>query len=467
MNNAPITPWPDEFIAAGIELDHCDDVLAGCYDVPFDPDTPPTILDLGANVGAFVRWAAVRWPGCKIHAYEPAPANFALLLKTIAALPPGAATVEPHEQAVFNEDRKMHLFLAKEGLNCGSHSFFNLGQCQRPTAVEVDVIAAAKLPQADILKLDVEGSELYILLALRETGRLREFSAVMLEYHSEILGLSARELMRSAGFTLTGEKYHEKQRGELRYVRTDKCRPPNAGTATEHRPLEKKTSLYIATPAHDHKFNAGFTFSLLKLVNCGQFKLTFNRAAGCGVAWARNNMAAEFVTASTAEYYCAIDSDITFEPYHLARAIAFDKPIVCVPYALKQDHLAWCINSIPGEEPDPATGFQKVATAGTGFMLIKREVFQAMIAKYPEIAYVDNLAANRGQTKWDFFPMGVKNGIYLTEDWFFCVKARELGYDIWIDATDHVYHEGMIAYPIEKQRKDMYLTAPIPIPPKA
>jgi FkbM family methyltransferase len=377
-------------------------------------------------------------------------------------LAPGSATVEIHPEAVFNEARKMQLHLATE--NCGSHSFFAIGTIKRSDTVEVQCIDARCLPRADVLKLDVEGSELYILLALREIGRLREFSAIMLEYHSDILGLAARELLSKAGFTLTGEKLHEKHRGELRYVRTDCLRPPEPGTATVVLPLEKKRSLYIATPAHDHKFHAGYTFSLLKLVNCGQFKLSFNRAAGCGVAWARNNMAAEFITDHSAEFYCSIDSDITFEPHHLARCIAFDKPIVCVPYALKQDSLQWCMNEIPGEVPDPAHGFQKVATAGTGFMIIKREVFQHMIRAFPEIAYKDNLAQNRGHTRWDLFPMGVNKGLYLTEDWFFCVKARELGYDIWLDATTHVWHEGAIAYPIEKQRKDMYLTSARPKP---
>ena len=376
--------WPEDILAAGILPDHCDDVLAGCYDIPYDPAESPVVLDLGANVGAFVRWAAQRWPGCRIHSYEPTPSTFELLGKTVARLPEGAATVIMHNEAVMDGDTRRPLHIAG---NCGSNSFFALGDTNRPTSIEVACIDARKLPTADILKIDIEGGEMFVLLAMHEVGRLREFSAIVLEYHTQMLGLAAKELLRSCGFTLVGEKVHEKQRGELKFMRPDKMRAPAAGTETKVLPMEKKAHLYIATPAHDHKFNAGFTFSLLKLVNCGQFKLSFNRAGGCGVAWARNNMASEFVVDSAADYYCAIDSDIAFEPHHLARAIAFNEPIVCVPYALKQQNLQWCMNSLPGEEPDPVTGFQKVATAGTGFMLIKREVFNAMIKAFPEIAY--------------------------------------------------------------------------------
>ncbi len=75
--------WPFEYLRPGLPHDHCADVLNGSYDVPFNPPIAPTILDLGANIGAFTRWAAERWPRCTIHCYEPHPANFALLTETV------------------------------------------------------------------------------------------------------------------------------------------------------------------------------------------------------------------------------------------------------------------------------------------------------------------------------------------------------------------------------------------------
>lgn len=454
--------WPADY---GLDFDHCADVLAGCYDVPlnFPLEKPPVILDLGANVGAFVRWAVKRWPGATIHCYEPAPANFALLERTIATIAPEQSEIFANNVAVYHEARKMVLHLAKS--NCGAHSFFNLGESGEKT-IEVDAVTPSVLPRADILKIDVEGAEMQILLALHDLGRLPEFSAIMLEYHSNVICLATKQLLTSQGFTLTGEKVHEKHRGELRFVKSSLLSVAVSGPTSKTfadgyiSATPKKPGVFIATPAHDHKFHSGYCYSLLSVVNSQRFKLTFARAGGCGVARARNNMAHDFLTTvypdgGRPEFYAAIDADIGFNPDHLSRAIALDKPIVCVPYALKQEDLQWCMNALPGEKPDPATGFQKVSTAGTGFMVIKREVFEAMIAAFPEIAYDEDLPEAKGQTRWDFFSMGVVQRHYLTEDWFFCVRARELGFDIWMDALNHVKHEGLISYPIARQRQGM------------
>lgn len=474
MSSVSTPLWSSEYLHH-IAPDHCDDVLVGCYDIPlnFPVEKPPVILDLGANVGAFVRWAVGRWPGCELHCFEPEPKNFALLQRTVAAIPPGQAKIETYNLAVFDRDMKMVLHLATT--NCGAHSFFNLGE-QGAESVEVECITAAALPRGDILKLDIEGAEMAVLLALHDVGRLAEFSAIVLEFHSVPVYFAIKQLLAEQGFSLIGEKRHEKHRGELRFVKTNLLpenfiRPGQQIPAQALAPYvpsvplvpsssDPRPKLFIATPAHDGKFHAGFTFSLLKLVHCGKFKLTFDRGVGCGVGRARNTMAAEFLATtfpdgSRPEYYCPIDADITFNPAHLERALAFDKPIVCIPYALKQDRLQWCMNSLPGEVPDPATGFQKVSTAGTGFMVIKREVFEAMIAAYPEIEYDEDLPDAKGQKRWDFFSMGVLKRHYLTEDWYFCVRARQLGFDIWMDALNHVAHEGLISFPLEKQRPGM------------
>jgi hypothetical protein len=55
-------------------------IFNGGYDVPMLAP-PKTVLDIGANCGMFTVWAARRWPGARIHAYEPDKENFRLLKK--------------------------------------------------------------------------------------------------------------------------------------------------------------------------------------------------------------------------------------------------------------------------------------------------------------------------------------------------------------------------------------------------
>lgn len=213
--------------------------------------------------------------------------------------------------------------------------------------------------------------------------------------------------------------------------------------------LPARPSVYIATPSHDHKFYAGYAMSLYRLLASGFYPLTLAKVGGAGVARARNNMAAEFLKTGC-DYYFAIDSDITFDPEMVAKIVEHRRPISCGPYALKQSKLQWCTNALPGEKADEATGLQRVANTGTGFMCIHRSVFEAMIAKHPEIAYREDLADARGETRWDFFSMGVVDGRYLTEDWYFCHRARALGFAIWLDCAFHVKHEGMISFPLDE-----------------
>jgi FkbM family methyltransferase len=139
-----------------------------------------TVLDLGANVGAFTLWANMRWPGSTIHAYEPHPATFQMLARNTGTL----RNVVLHEAAVFPGAETRQAFYARypgDGLAgmaaCASRTFTAL---ERENTFAVDVVAPARLPACDIVKLDVEGAEADILDAMD----LSRVSLVLLEYHN-------------------------------------------------------------------------------------------------------------------------------------------------------------------------------------------------------------------------------------------------------------------------------------------
>ena len=210
--------WPADY---NLPEDHCADVARGSYDIPFDPKTPPVVIDIGANCGMFTRWAAQRWPGCTIHAYEPEAGNYALLGRTIASMAVGeykkgnVLNVSSRQQAVAGHNTRA--LLHRGQFNCGEWSLLmdaGLG------SVEVDVISAADLPRADILKIDAEGAEASILATLHQAGRIGEFSAIMLETHNPTWVAPIKLRMADAGFTLTGETQPYPNRSELKFVKT-------------------------------------------------------------------------------------------------------------------------------------------------------------------------------------------------------------------------------------------------------
>lgn len=210
--------WPKSY---GLHPEHCSDVLRGSYDLPYNPKTPPIVLDLGANVGAFTRWAIERWPGATIHCYEPCPSNFKLLQKTVTKILADGEMDDRfflHQQAVAGHACRAPLQAGE--FNCGEWSLV-MPEVAGRERVEVDVIAATDLPRADVLKLDVEGCEVAILAALQMAGRLTEFSAVMLETHNDDWITPIKLNMKKSGFTLVGEAKPSLNRGELKFMRND------------------------------------------------------------------------------------------------------------------------------------------------------------------------------------------------------------------------------------------------------
>jgi FkbM family methyltransferase len=194
---------PDESM-----MGHLMRIFAGEYDVPYYPAHPPTILDVGANVGAFSVWASHRWPGSRVYAYEPHPVSF--------------------ESLVINTSRCLYVNSSSHGIgragmrplfdgvnNPGEASFYDFEfPIDGRVARLVKVLDPLTMPHADILKIDVEGAEMEVLAPLIDAGR--EFGAVMIEYHRADYRRRIDELL--AGYVLTGSLVYSSDMGVVRYV---------------------------------------------------------------------------------------------------------------------------------------------------------------------------------------------------------------------------------------------------------
>lgn len=189
---------------------HLEKVFSGEYDVPnvlFA--APPRILDLGANCGAFSVWASHRWPGSSISAYEPQPHVFHILKENIKGYP----NVSAHREAFGTPGfRTLH----SGQNNCGEASFHRTEAGRFGESLSLEVRAPRALPEAEIIKLDVEGCELEILAPLIDAGR--SFVFILLEYHSEEL---RREIdwILGPNYSLVGsEVQHPAGRGIVKYA---------------------------------------------------------------------------------------------------------------------------------------------------------------------------------------------------------------------------------------------------------
>jgi FkbM family methyltransferase len=167
-------------------------VLAGEYDVPFFGEGL-TVLDVGANVGAYCLWADRRWPRSTIHAYEPHPGTFDMLVRNVGHMP----NVHCRQAAVYPSDRATEALISRYAGDGEAGLVDAMATTWRDMpperVIQVPVLRPGDLPSADIVKIDAEGSEAAIVEALD----LERTSLLVLEYQN--LGTLERILAATRG----------------------------------------------------------------------------------------------------------------------------------------------------------------------------------------------------------------------------------------------------------------------------
>ena len=172
---------------------------------------------------------------------------------------------------------------------------------------------------------------------------------------------------------------------------------------------------------------------------------------------ARNHLAAKFLENGVATHLMFIDSDIGFEPEHIFKLLLHDKDIVGGLYPKKSLPPDYVVNVSPDavDENGQVKGVDSlipVSRLGTGFMLIKREVFEKHIAAYPNTKFTNNIGLDPKFNPfcYTFFDCVIsqdENREYLSEDWYFCAKSRVLGIEIFADPTIRLNHSGTFVFP--------------------
>lgn len=158
-----------------------------------------TVYDIGANIGFFTLLSArLTGPGGRVVAFEPSPPAIPGLRANVALN--ALDHVDVVERAVAAEPGRAEL------LQVGQHSWSHLadrGWHPETTAVvEVDVTTvdaevAAGRPAPDVVKIDVEGSEIAVLDGMRDT-LAHARPALVIELHST--NREVMDLLDAAGY---------------------------------------------------------------------------------------------------------------------------------------------------------------------------------------------------------------------------------------------------------------------------
>jgi hypothetical protein len=115
----------------------------------------------------------------------------------------------------------------------------------------------------------------------------------------------------------------------------------------------------------------------------------------------------------------------------------------------------WCVNGIPGAREDDPSGLVEVTKTGTGFLLMKRHVFEKLNA-HPAVRTFKNdigLDPVLDQYMKTYFDTAVREGRYYSEDWTFCEYWRDIGGSVFVDRRVLLKHTGTYVFDYSTQDK--------------
>lgn len=145
----------------------------------------PYIIDCGSNIGIALLYFKLRYPEATVLAFEPDGLAFECLSENVRAN--GLKSVVLVNKAVSLRDGRIPFYtdVSKPGSlvmsTVSGRAAYNKSQ-----DVEAVRLSSYIDRDVDFLKLDVEGAELDVMEDLRESGKLRFISQMVIEYHHHI-----------------------------------------------------------------------------------------------------------------------------------------------------------------------------------------------------------------------------------------------------------------------------------------
>ena len=158
----------------------------------------------------------------------------------------------------------------------------------------------------------------------------------------------------------------------------------------------------------------------------------------------RSMMASRFLD-SDADVFISIDHDTQWQRgavAKLAKAASEKRGIVGGVYSKRHFGRGIATRFLEsGEYLIPSEEVIKARWVGGGFLAVHRDVLEAMKPTLPE-CFAE-------KPFWPFFLPMVVEGEYLSEDWAFCERARELGFDVYADLSIALTHVGQWGFTVQ------------------
>jgi hypothetical protein len=254
--------------------------------------------------------------------------------------------------------------------------------------------------------------------------------------------------------------------------------------------MTEQIHLVVATPCFGGQVSSIYASSIFQLQRAVRAKSNIElkvlmRDGDALITRARANLMTLFLDDPTATHFLFVDADIGFEPEQVFRLIESGADMVAGVYPIKRINWDKAKRVIESKRPkvpsaaldyvleinDPdhvavVNGFTRVRYAGTGFLMIRRHVFEKMCLAYASLQFfrehsLDALAGSPNRFALFECMIDPKSGTYLSEDFAFCKRWTDMGGEIWADLQSRLDHVGPSVFHGDIASQ---FAAPVPVP---
>jgi hypothetical protein len=230
----------------------------------------------------------------------------------------------------------------------------------------------------------------------------------------------------------------------------------------------KTTRVHICMPCYGGMLTESTFMSYIKWSNtCRQLGIDWTMETMTNeslISRARNTLTAKFLHNKESTHLMFVDADIGWEPWHLLVMLNAQKDVIGGLYPMKSLPVKWCVNGFDGAQVSEDGTLQEVSKTGTGFMLIKRDVFEKLNAHPATKPFINDigLPVELNPYMKTYFDTAVRENRYYSEDWTFCENWRDIGGQVWVDKRVLLRHTGTYVFDYQTQDqlyKDLHALA--------
>jgi hypothetical protein len=219
----------------------------------------------------------------------------------------------------------------------------------------------------------------------------------------------------------------------------------------------KTTRVHLCMPCYGGMLTESTFMSYIKWANtCRQLGIDWTMETMTNeslISRARNTLTAKFLHNKESTHLMFIDADIGWEPWHLLVMLNAQKDVIGGLYPMKSLPVKWCVNGFEGAQTSEDGTLQEVSKTGTGFLLIKRDVFEKLNAHPATKPFINDIGLPTELNPYmkTYFDTAVRENRYYSEDWTFCENWRDLGGQVWVDKRVLLKHTGTYVFDFQTQ----------------